>query len=148
MPGIRYFHPIEVRYGDLDPQGHVNNARFLTYLEQARVNYVRNLGLWRGDSFLEIGFILADMHIKFRAPILFTQNIKVGACVARLGNKSLDMHYQILDADSEKVLATATSVLVTYDYHSGQTIPIPDHWRQAISQFEELENGSADAQPT
>jgi acyl-CoA thioester hydrolase len=44
MPGFHYYHPIEVRYGDLDPQGHVNNARYLTYLEQARIGYIRHLG--------------------------------------------------------------------------------------------------------
>ena len=37
MADFRFYHPIEVRYGDLDPQGHVNNARYLTYLEQARI---------------------------------------------------------------------------------------------------------------
>jgi len=44
MAEFNYYHPIEVRYGDLDPQGHVNNARYLTYFEQARINYIAHLG--------------------------------------------------------------------------------------------------------
>jgi hypothetical protein len=51
MNEFRFYHPIEVRYSDLDPQGHVNNAKFLTYLEQARIEYIGKLGLWDGSSF-------------------------------------------------------------------------------------------------
>ena len=54
---FNFYHPIEVRYADLDPQGHENNARFFSYVEQARVNYVKSLGLWGGGSFLDFGFI-------------------------------------------------------------------------------------------
>ena len=48
MTKFRYYHLIEVRYGDLDPQGHVNNACYLTYMEQARIGYIQHLGLWAG----------------------------------------------------------------------------------------------------
>ena len=71
MPTFCFYHPIEVRYGDLDPQGHVNNAKYMTYMEQARVAYIRHLGLWPGGSFLDLGIILADARITFRKPILF-----------------------------------------------------------------------------
>ena len=98
MADFRFYHPIEVRYGDLDPQGHVNNARFLTYLEQARVSYVKHLGLWDGRTFFSIGFILADIHLTFRTPILFGQPVRVGVRVSRLGNKSLTMEYQMEEA--------------------------------------------------
>ncbi|NOY99067.1 MAG: acyl-CoA thioesterase, partial [Chloroflexi bacterium] len=39
MSDFHFYHPIVVRYGDLDPQGHLNNARYLTYFEQARIHY-------------------------------------------------------------------------------------------------------------
>ena len=138
MAEFRYLHPVEVRYGDLDPQGHVNNAKYLTYLEQARIGYITHLGLWQAGSFLDIGIILADAHLVFRAPILFEQKVLVGVCVARLGNKSLTMEYRIEDADTGQELATATTVLVTYNYRTAQTILIPDHWRQVIAGFENL----------
>ena len=50
MTPYRFHHPIEVRYGDLDPQGHLNNAKYLTYFEQARVNYLIDLGLFAVDK--------------------------------------------------------------------------------------------------
>jgi acyl-CoA thioester hydrolase len=138
MPIFQYFHPIEVRYGDLDPQGHVNNAKYLTYMEQARIGYIHHLGLWAGGSFLDIGIILADAQVTFLAPILFSQAVRVGVQVTRLGNKSLTMEYLIEEGSSGQQLATGTSVLVTYDYHASRTIPIPEDWRRRISQFEGL----------
>ncbi len=138
MSEFRYYHPIEVRYGDLDPQGHVNNAKYLTYLEQARIGYIGKLGLWDGSSFLDIGIILADAHITFQTPILFNRQVRVGVRVSRLGNKSLTMEYCLEDATDATGLAQATTVLVTYDYRSKETVPIPHKWRQAISTFEQL----------
>lgn len=138
MNGFRFFHPIEVRYGDLDPQGHVNNASYLTYLEQARIAYIRQLGLWPSDSFLDIGIILADAKLTFRSPILFGQPVQVGVRVTRLGNKSLAMDYRLEDGQTGQELATGSTVLVAYNYRSGQTIPIPPKWRETISHFEGL----------
>ena len=137
MVGYAFFHPIEVRYGDLDPQGHVNNAKYLTYLEQARVAYMKTLGLWDGKSFLEVGFILADAHLTFRAPIYLGQQIRVGVRTSHFGNKSLTMEYCIEDVQEGRLLANGSTVLVAYDYRLAQTRPIPADWRATITQFEE-----------
>lgn len=138
MSEFRFYHPVEVRYGDLDPQGHVNNAKYLTYIEQARIEYIGKLGLWDGDSFLDIGIILADARITFQAPILFGQRVRAWVRVSRLGNKSLTMEYRLEDVSSGEDLASASTVLVAYDYRSKQTIPIPQKWRQVIATFEHL----------
>jgi acyl-CoA thioester hydrolase len=138
MPDFNFYHPIEVRYGDLDPQGHLNNAKYLTYMEQARIAYIKRLRLWGSGSFMDIGIILADAQITFLAPVLFAQPVQVGVRVTRLGNKSLTMIYRLEDAGTGAELATGTTVLVAYDYHSGQTIPVPDSWRRTITEFERL----------
>jgi acyl-CoA thioester hydrolase len=142
MPEFRFYHLIEVRYGDLDPQGHVNNAKYFTYIEQARTQYIRRLGLWPGGSFLDIGIILADVQMTFLAPITFGMAVRVCARVSHLGNKSFKMEYRLQDASDGKGLATGTSVQVAFDYHTGNTIPIPDNWRKAIAEFEDLEDGA------
>lgn len=136
MPDFRYFHEIEVRYGDLDPQAHVNNAKFLTYMEQGRIAYIRDLGLWDGRSFFDIGIILAEARVTFLAPIHFGQKVKVGVRVSEIRNKSMTMEYVLLDGESGEKLATGSSVLVAYDYRLAQTQRIPDHWREAITRFE------------
>ena len=139
MPDFRFTYPIEVRYVDLDPQGHVNNAHFLTYCEQARVNYLIHLGLFSNDqSFLEIGIIIADAHVTFLSPVLFGMQVRVGVCVSKLGNKSMTMEYRMFEAASGTELASGSTTLVTFDYRNHQTIPIPQNWREKISAFEML----------
>ncbi len=139
MSDFRFYHPIEVRYGDLDPQGHVNNTKHLTYFEQARVAYMIELGLFtRDQSFMEIGVILADVHITYLEPIYFGQKIKVGVHAARLGNKSMTWQQIIVDADSGRELSRSEVVIVTYDYRQEKTIPIPHKWRERFIEFEGL----------
>jgi acyl-CoA thioester hydrolase len=136
MADFRFYSPIDIRYGDLDPQGHVNNAAFLTYLEQARVNYIRQLGLWDGKSFLRIGFILARVELDYRAPILMTDEVEVGVRVTRIGTKSLDMEYLVRESSTGQVFAEGRTVQVAYDYQKKATIPFNKSWRETIQQFE------------
>lgn len=140
MSEFRFYYPIDVRYGDLDPQGHLNNAMYLTYFETGRIKYFTHLGLFKpGDSFQNIGMIMADAQVTFRSAVEYGTSVKVGVRISRLGNKSMNSEYVIVNAETGEELATGASVLVGYDYHSGKTCPIPDDWREKISGFEELE---------
>jgi acyl-CoA thioester hydrolase len=139
MTQFRFYHPIEVRYGDLDPQGHVNNAKHLTYFEQARIAYWIQLGLFTKDqSFMDIGVILADVHLTYLEPIYYGQNIKVGVHIAKLGNKSMTWLQNVVDADTGKELAKGEVIMVSYDYRAEKSISIPQEWREKISGFEDL----------
>jgi acyl-CoA thioester hydrolase len=139
MSDYRFYYPVEVRYGDLDPQGHVNNAKHLTYFEQARIHYMIELGLFtRDQSFMQIGVIVADVHITYREPIYFGQNIKVGVHAAKLGSKSMTWEQNIVDAGTGRELARGEVIIVTYDYKDEKTIPVPQEWRQRITAFEGL----------
>ena len=138
MPDFHFFHPIEVRYGDLDAQQHVNNARYLTYMEQARLAYTQHLGLWDGGSFVDLGMIVAEIQISYRAPIHFGLPVRVGVRVSRLGNKSMTWEYRLENAQDGGLFATATSVQVAYDYRESHSIPVPDRWRTEITRFENI----------
>jgi len=85
---------------------------------------------------MEVGVIMADLHITYLEPIYYGQNIKAGVRTARLGNKSMTWEQNIVDADTEKVLAKGEVILVTYDYREEKTIPIPPEWREKITNFE------------
>lgn len=138
MTDFHFYHLIEVRYGDLDPQGHVNNAKILSYMEQGRVFYLKQLNLWAGGSFLDMGIILADVQLTFRKAIQFGDPVRVGVRISRLGNKSMTSEYRIEDARDESEFATGSSVLVAYDYHTNRSVPIPEEWRKAIVNYENL----------
>jgi acyl-CoA thioester hydrolase len=137
MSEFKFFHPTEVRYGDLDPQGHVNNAKYLTYFEQARIYYLIQLGLFsRDQSFMEVGVIIADVHVTYHATTHYGDSIKVGVRTVKIGNKSITTEQCVMDANTGKVTATGTVVLVTFDYEGLKPIPVPAEWRQKISEFE------------
>jgi acyl-CoA thioester hydrolase len=139
MADFHFYHPTEVRYGDLDPQGHVNNAKYLTYFEQARVYYLIHLGLFDKDqSFMEIGLIVADIHIAYHAPTHYGDEIKTAVRTKKIGGKSIVVEQAVVDSRTGKEMARGEVVMVAYDYHAGNTIPVPDHWREKITAFERL----------
>jgi acyl-CoA thioester hydrolase len=136
---FKFLHPLEVRYGDLDPQGHVNNAAYLTYFEQARVHYLVELGLFaRDQSFADIGVIIADIHIRYSAPVHWGIPIQVGVRTASIGHKSVTLEQCVMHVVSQQMHATGTVILVAYDYPKHATIPVPQAWRARISQYEGL----------
>jgi acyl-CoA thioester hydrolase len=136
MPEFRFHAPIEVRYNDIDAQGHVNNARYLTYLETARTGYLRHLGLWDGRSFMDIGTIVGDIHIRYLAPVDLTQQIQVDMSIVKIGNKSFTIAYQIVDTITGSVKATAESIMIAFDYHLQSSVPVSAVWREKIGAFE------------
>jgi acyl-CoA thioester hydrolase len=137
VPSFRFSHPVEVRYADLDPQRHVNNAAIFAYFEQARAKYLEQLGLWSGDDFDDLGIIVAEASAAYKAPIAYTDQVIIDAGVTRLGTKSLQLEY-LIHAPDGRAFATGRTILVTYDYRRGVSIPIPDAWRKRIAQFEGL----------
>ena len=139
MSEFRFYHPIEVRYGDLDPQGHLNNAKYLTYFETARIHYFAQLGLFTpGQSFMDIGVIMADARVTFHVPVQYGVPVKVGVHTSKLGNKSMTVEQNIVNAETDEVLASGQVILVAFDYHTNKTLPIPKEMREAISKFEGL----------
>jgi acyl-CoA thioester hydrolase len=132
---FRFAAPIAIRFRDLDAFGHVNNAVYFTYMEMARVEYFRRLGLV-ADEFPSPFFIIAEATCQFKAPILMTMQLSLRTRVSRLGNSSFDMDYQFIEATDGRLLASGRTVQVMFDYAAGRTVPLPDRWRQAISDFE------------
>jgi acyl-CoA thioester hydrolase len=125
MDGFDFVHREAVRFRDLDGMGHVNNAVFMTYMETARLNYFRSLGL--GDNPLE-GMILARAEVDFRSPIELGEQVEVGVRAGRIGTKSFELDQEVR-AD-RRVAAEGRFVLVAYDYTTNQSQEIPDSWRE------------------
>lgn len=137
MTTFSYYHPITIRYGDLDPQGHVNNAVYLTYLESARLGYYQQVGIYHPDSRILTGMVVVHNEIDYLAPIRFGQAVRVGLLVERVGTKSITFTFQIETDPDGMPLARGKSVMVAYDNSTEQGIPIPEDWREKINQFEE-----------
>ena len=134
-PAFRCTIPIEVRFRDLDARNHVNNAVYFTYMEEARIKYLQKIGLL-DDSVSDTSMIVAEATCTYKAPIESGQTILVRVRIAQLKNSSFIFEYSLDDAETSRVMATARSVQVCYDYARGTSVPIPDHWRERIERFE------------
>jgi acyl-CoA thioester hydrolase len=129
MPDGVVTHTEQVRFRDLDPMGHVNNAVFLTYLEQARIAFFERHGL--SVTLDDMNMIVARVEIDFRAPVRLGQEVAVAVRATRFGTKSFDLGYE-LTVDGTTV-ADAKSVQVAYDYARREPVTIPADWREKLS---------------
>ena len=118
MDRFKFSVPVKVRYSDLDAQWHVNHTRFLTFIEQARFEYLQHLRLFDGKSFLDLRVIIADVHVSYYAPIVLGQNVRVFTRTKKIGNKSISFEYLLKDSDNEKLLAKGEVICVTYDFRN------------------------------
>ncbi|MFW5714634.1 MAG: acyl-CoA thioesterase [Brevefilum sp.] len=141
MKKFTFYHPISIRYSDLDLQGHVNNVVYLTYVESARLGYYQATGIWRPDSDKLTGMVVAHNDIDYLSPITLEQKIKVGIGLVGIGKKSLTLAFQIESQLEKSVFARGTSVMVAYDNSAQKSIPFPLEWREKILKFEE-QNGA------
>jgi len=137
LSGFRHAFPLQVRWSDMDAFGHVNNARFLTYMEDARFSYITTLGL-RDNRPDRPGLILAKIVIDFRQPLFAKDEVILYSRCSRLGGRSFDMEQWITrrkEAELE-IVAQATVTVVVYDYAANKSAPIPDEWRTLVKVYE------------
>ena len=135
-PVFHFSTPIKIRFRDLDAFGHVNNAVYFTFMEMARVEYFKQLGLLQLGEFPSPFFIIAEATCQFKAPIDMATPLIIQVRVSRLGNSSFDMEYRFVDEVSGAVLASGRTVQVTFDYAANRSVPLPEEWRQTLVTFE------------
>jgi acyl-CoA thioester hydrolase len=132
MAEFNYEIAMDVRFRDVDAFGHVNNAVYSTYLEQARIDYLEDVV---GEGiFDDVGFVIADLHVDFARPIDYDESVVVTVRAGELGTSSIPVEHEIR-ADGS-VAATAEGMLVAYDSEAEEPRPIPDAWRERIRAHE------------
>jgi acyl-CoA thioester hydrolase len=135
--GFRHHILIQVRWGDMDALGHVNNAKYLSYLELARIDYCETLSLWNGDL-SSTGLIMARIELDYKLPLTAGDDVHVFTRCSRLGNRSLDTEQLIVRVEDGTlhVAAQSTITVVAYDYQTNRSTPIPSEWRARICKYE------------
>jgi len=129
-----FIHRLDVRFRDCDPMGHVNNAVYLTYLEQSRFAHWRSL--W-GFGTPQLppgrpGVILARVECDYKRPATYGETLEIRLTIGELGRSSFRYEYEIVD-DKGRTVLTAKTVQVMYDYAAGKPVPIPDDIRKLLS---------------
>lgn len=128
----RFEAEVPLRWVDVDSAGVVNNAVYLSLMEQARYAYFSHLGLMEDHN---VPFVLAEATLQFVKPGRLGMNVKVAACTTKLGNTSFHMSYEVRSGD--EVLCKAKAALVFVDAQMQPTV-LPDAFRETVAQFEEL----------
>ena len=136
---FRHRYAIEIRFADMDALGHVNHANFLTYLEQARIDYFKTV-IHENINWADTGLILAHAEIDYKVPIVLDDFVIVYTKCARIGTKSFDLIYSIVKmiGDKEIELAVGKTTLVCFDYKKNVSIIMPEKWKKAMMDYDEL----------
>ncbi len=131
--GFRFKTEVQVRFGDLDLLGHVNNAVYLTYFETAHVAYWAAV---TGKADLQ-GFdmILAETTCTFRSPAFYDEWLDVWVKPTALGRSSVRYEYRINERTTGRLVATGRSVMVRYDREAGRAAPFPPELRARYEAF-------------
>jgi acyl-CoA thioester hydrolase len=124
--------PISVRWRDMDSMGHVNNAKYISYLEEARVRWM--LGVEGVSMTDRIAPVVAATNVNYRLPIVWPNDIVVELFVERLGTSSVTIGHRIVDQRDDSVLHSDGNVVVVWiDTETGKSAPLPDAIRRASS---------------
>jgi acyl-CoA thioester hydrolase len=139
-PPFKYSSLTRVGFSETDAQGIVYYGRYLPYFDQARVEYLRHLGLLH-HSFEGNEFVMRANTIEYHAPARFDDLVEVFIRVSRIGRTSVTCEYAAYLVDADVLMVTARQTLVLVDLVERKACPVPDWFRERIAEFE-----SADAE--
>lgn len=127
-----YRHRLRVRFRDCDAMGHVNHAVYFTYFEQCR------LTCWREQTGVpspHARVIVARAECDYRAPAHFGDELEIRLEVGNIGRSSFTLTYQIVQAASDALVAVGRTVMVSYDYPAGKSVPLSDAARELLERL-------------
>jgi len=131
MTDFEYETELQVRFRDLDAMGHVNNAVYATYLEQARVDYYADV---LGVGLDDIDTVLVNLEIDYRHEVVLDdETVTIAMGVRSIGESSVVVGYEVRAGD--RVAATAETTQVYVDPDEGGSRPLPEAW---VEQMESL----------
>ena len=132
-PAKRYETDLQLRFGDTDAMGHVNNAKVVTYLELGRVRFFADvLGAERVE---DIRFILAEVSCRYRVPILLHDLVRVRMHVTDVARSSFRFRCELFDPRDGRVFVEAETVQVMYDYTTGRPRPIDESFLAKVREY-------------
>lgn len=143
MPDIEEYPVVverSVRWGEMDAFQHVNNVEYFRYFEDARIAYFQAMDIYDPTTsgvLPERGPILGATSCQFLAPLSYPDEIAIGARTKEVGEDRFVLEYAIASQQADRIVAVGDSVVVSYNYHEGRTIAVPQPWRRAIERIED-----------
>ena len=129
LEAYRMVDRFRVGFADVDLLRHVNNTTYLRWVEQMRTEYFAEVFGERVGGVH--GMILARTEIVYERPIAYREYVAVGTRVSRIGTKSFAFSHEVWSDDHGLRCARIETTLVAINYETGETIVVPDAWRNA-----------------
>ena len=126
---------IKVRGYHLDMYQHVNNARYLEFLEEARWHFIESkidLNDWLKKG---LGFVIANININYRKPASLDQVIEIHSRISRLTIKSATIEQKIYLEDTDTLIANADVTFVIVDTKTGKSVPLEGKLLELLKSF-------------
>ncbi|MFI4923261.1 MAG: acyl-CoA thioesterase [Burkholderiales bacterium] len=122
---LMWVEKIKVRWGDMDAVGHVNNAVYFKYMEQARISWLESLKMQVGGH--RQGPVIVTASCAFIKPIVYPATVEVSVYGGKPGRSSFPMYHEIyLENHPEVKFAEGDATVVWIDHKLGKSIPLPE----------------------
>ncbi len=131
-----YTARLPVRWADQDELGHVNNAVYFTYFEQARIEFLQGIEAgrpWPGPQ--DAGPVLVAAEAAFKRPVVYPATVLVDVFGGEPGRTSAPLVCRLtVEGDEGTLYAEATTTLVWIDRTTGRPVPLPDALRARLAE--------------
>ncbi|MGQ3892490.1 acyl-CoA thioesterase [Legionella sp. CNM-4043-24] len=125
-----YIHQktFDIAWGDMDALGHVNNARYLDYFQEARINWLANVGIVMTE---EIGPVVIHVACTYLKPVVYPATLTIKSWCSAIGNSSFSIEHDLFQG--EQMMAQGVSKIVWVNYKKGQSVPFPQGLRDVLT---------------
>lgn len=129
-----FFHPTTIRFSETDMVGHMNNVSPFIYFEEARINFLKEVGLFANIHDIVGVPVVADLQCDFHKQLYFDQTIHTYVKAVHVGNTSFDLHYMVLNEEKEVVL-TGRGRIVHVDKNTGKPLALPQDMLEKLNTY-------------
>lgn len=131
---FRHRLPVQLRFIDIDPLGHVNNAVYFQLMDLAKYKYFTALGgVLDGD----VTVVVVNVNCDFCSPAYIDEELEVQTAVGSIGEKSLRLEQRVVNPATGDVKCVCRTIMAGFDRVAVRGVEIPDDWRARISAFEQ-----------
>lgn len=123
---------LQVQWGEMDALGHVNNAEYFNYMQEARIQWLNQIDFdWSGPT----SPVIVNAFCEFQREIIFPAELEITVSAGKVGRSSFDTLYTISNlARNGEIAATGSSKVVWIDRNLRKSVALPDNIRSSIEQ--------------
>lgn len=123
---------IKVRFRDTDMLGHVNHASYLTYMEEARLEFLKKIGIEVKSTGYTI--VLVGLKVDYMKQGYFGQILDVSTTISKVGRTSFTLINHIVEKESNELITKAEVTIVYYDIDNEKSVEIPDALKDKLKE--------------